>query len=91
MFFQSPYYVYIAKCNDGSLYTGITTNLERRLRQHNGEVLGGAKYTHTRRPVEFVYSEKFETRSEATKREYEIKNNLTREEKLDLISRQILK
>lgn len=88
MFFSSyPYHVYIVKCNDGTLYTGITNDLERRLRQHNGEMWGGAKYTHSRGPVELVYVEKFPTRKEATKREWEIKHTLDHNEKIDLIAK----
>lgn len=88
MFFKSyPYHVYIVKCNDGSLYTGITNDLERRLRQHNGEMWGGAKYTHSRGPVELVYIKKYSTRKEAAEREYEIKHTLNHQQKIDLIER----
>ena len=80
----STYYVYIVECADSSLYTGITTNLEKRLRQHNGEITGGAKYTKTRRPVKLVYSEPSENRSTASKREYQIKQ-YKRSEKIKLI------
>jgi putative endonuclease len=82
-----PYHVYIVKCNDGTLYTGITSSLERRLLQHNGKMWGGAKYTRNRGPVELMYVEKYGTRSEAAQREYEIKHSLTHQDKLDLISR----
>ncbi|HEY0220735.1 MAG TPA: GIY-YIG nuclease family protein [Candidatus Paceibacterota bacterium] len=82
-----PYHVYILKCSDNSLYTGITTNLEKRLREHNGLALGGAKYTRAHRPVELVYVEKYPTRSEALKREHEIKNTLNHQGKLDLINK----
>ncbi len=75
------------KCDDGTLYTGITNNLERRLQQHNGQAWGGAKYTRYRRPVKFVYLEKYETRKEAAEREYEIKHTLNHQGKLDLISK----
>lgn len=67
------YIVYILLCNDMSLYTGITNNLERRFKQHNGQIKGGAKYTRSKRPVSLLYTEKFETKSDAMKREYEIK------------------
>jgi putative endonuclease len=67
------YLVYIVKCSDDSLYTGITTNLEKRIKEHNGEIKGGAIYTRSRRPVILRYSEKFKNRSDALKREYEIK------------------
>lgn len=64
--------IYIVRCADNTLYTGITTDLERRIREHNdGKV--GAKYTRPRRPVVLVYWEAAATRSEASKREREIK------------------
>ena len=81
---MKPYYVYIVRCADGSLYTGITTNLTRRLRQHNGEIRGGAKYTRSKRPVEIVYTQPAENRSLASKEEYRIKQ-LSRKQKLSLI------
>lgn len=77
------YYLYILECADNSLYTGITTDLNRRLEEHNSSNLG-AKYTSLRRPVKLVYQEQFENRSLASKEEYRIKN-LKRDEKLDLI------
>ena len=67
------WYVYLLRCADNTLYCGITTDLQKRLRQHNGELIGGAKYTKVRQPCELVYSEQVENRSEASKREYEIK------------------
>jgi len=78
------YFIYILKCSDDTLYTGITTDIERRVDEHNNSVKG-AKYTKLRRPVELVYSEKSENRSSASKREYTIKK-LTRKEKLELIN-----
>jgi predicted GIY-YIG superfamily endonuclease len=80
---KSTYYVYILACADGSLYTGIATDVERRLAEHNSS-LNGAKYTKSRRPVSLVYQEKCKNRSEALKREYEIKQ-LSRQQKLTLI------
>jgi len=77
------YYVYILQCSDNSLYTGITTDLERRIFEHNNSDKG-AKYTKIRRPVILVYNEKCENRSDASKREYEIKK-LTRTQKLKII------
>lgn len=65
------HYVYILKCADGTLYTGWTTNLENRIKAHNSKK--GAKYTRSRTPVELFYSEEFETKSEALKREAAIK------------------
>jgi len=77
--------VYIVECRDGSFYTGITTNLEKRIKEHNGELKGGAKYTKGKGPVVLKYFEKLETRSDALKREYEIKQ-LTRKQKQKIIS-----
>ena len=76
------HYVYIIKCSDNSLYTGYTTNLERRVKEHNEGK--GAKYTRGRTPVKLVYYEKKETKSLAMKREYEIKQ-FNREDKVKLI------
>ena len=78
--------VYIVRCADESLYTGITTDLERRLREHNS-TKNGAKYTRPRRPVCLVYQEAADSRSQASKREKEIKN-LTQKQKLSLIAGQ---
>ncbi len=78
-----PYFVYILRCSDTTLYTGITTDVTRRLSEHNNSEKG-AKYTKLRRPVVLVYSEELENRSLASKREYEIKK-LSREKKLGLI------
>lgn len=82
---SSPdYYVYILECADGTLYTGVTTDLERRIQEHNeGKV--GAAYTRSRRPVKLAYVEKSSSRSEAQRREYAIKQ-LTRAERLALIA-----
>ncbi|PID84369.1 endonuclease [Candidatus Gracilibacteria bacterium] len=78
------YTLYILRCRDGSLYTGITTDIDRRIKEHNGERKGGAKYTRGRHPVSLVYSENFVNRSEASKREREIKQ-MTVKEKRKLI------
>lgn len=64
--------VYMVRCNDGTLYTGITNDIERRVLEHNAET-GGAKYTRARQPVALVYVENVESRSIAAKREYQIK------------------
>lgn len=74
-------YTYIVRCSDGTLYTGWTNNIERRIRDHN--VGKGAKYTKPRRPVTLVYLEVFETKEEAMKREYAIKR-LSRDKKIEL-------
>ncbi|HIP15295.1 MAG TPA: GIY-YIG nuclease family protein [Sulfurimonas autotrophica] len=79
------YYVYIVQCSDKTLYTGITTDLQRRVFEHN-YLEKGAKYTKIRRPVVLVYNEKYENRSSASKRESEIKK-LTRAEKLKLMEK----
>lgn len=76
------YYVYMLRCGDGSLYTGITTDVARRLRQHQAGK--GAKYTRSHLPVELVYQEQQEDKSAALKRELEIKA-LPREQKLMLM------
>jgi putative endonuclease len=66
------YHLYILLCADGTLYTGITTNVERRVTEHNTSPLG-AKYTKGRRPVQLVYSASFNNRATATKEEIRIK------------------
>ncbi|UFH60229.1 GIY-YIG nuclease family protein [Sulfurovum mangrovi] len=78
------YFVYILKCADDTLYTGIATDIDRRLNEHNSSEKG-AKYTRSRRPVSLVYSETFPDRSSASRREYEIKKKMSRAEKLSLI------
>ncbi|QOP46092.1 GIY-YIG nuclease family protein [Sulfurimonas paralvinellae] len=77
------YFVYILECSDATLYTGITTDLQRRLQEHNSSDKG-AKYTKARRPVKLVYSQECADRSSASKKEYEIKH-LSRKEKLKLL------
>lgn len=69
--FKRDWLVYILRCSDGRLYTGITNNIERRLKMHNGGT--GARYTRVRRPVELVYQENGLTRSQALTRECAIK------------------
>ena len=77
------YYLYILKCADKTLYTGITTDLKRRVAEHNNKKLG-AKYTTSRQPVKLVYSKKFKNRSLASKAEARIKK-LKKSQKLELI------
>lgn len=86
---KPSWFVYILKCSDNSLYTGITTNTERRIAEHNASKRG-AKYTRMRQPVELVYSVKAKNRSDAAAKEAALKK-LSRSEKLILIqeSRQI--
>ena len=68
---MAKFYTYLARCNDGTLYAGYTVDLAEREKTHNDGK--GARYTRVRLPVKIVYSEEFETKSEAMKREYEIK------------------
>ena len=75
-------YTYIVECKDKTLYTGWTNNLEKRMKAHNDGT--GAKYTRARRPVQLVYYEEHETKQEAMRCEYQIKQ-LTRAQKLVLI------
>ena len=77
--------VYIAKCRDGTFYTGITNNLEKRIQNHNAG--RGARYTAARRPIKLVYSENTDNRSTASQREYQIKQ-LSRAAKIALIASQ---
>ena len=79
------WYVYILRCADDTLYTGITTDVVRRLREHNEAKLG-AKYTRARRPVVIVYKKRFGSRSTAAIREAALKK-LSREEKLMLLAK----
>ena len=80
---EKTWYLYILRCKDGTLYTGITTDTDRRLEEHNSGK--GAKYTRGRGPVEMVYREMCPDHSAALKRELEIKG-LTRQEKENLIA-----
>jgi len=82
---MSDWFVYIVRCADDSLYTGITKDVERRIEEHNNDDTLGAKYTKVRRPVVLVYQEACESRSVVTKREYDIKQ-LSRKEKVQLLS-----
>lgn len=77
--------VYILRCADDSLYTGITIDVERRLNEHNTDNLKGARYTRARRPVKLIYQENCQDRSDASQREYQIKK-LSRQQKLALIN-----
>ena len=78
------HYIYIVRCADGTLYTGWTTDLARRIAAHNAGT--GAKYTRARRPVTLLYHETFSTKEDALRREYAIKQ-LPREKKIQLIQR----
>lgn len=79
------YHIYILECSDKTLYTGWTTDIQKRVLAHN-TLKTGAKYTSMRRPVKLVYSESFETRSEAMKRECAVKG-LSRRQKQELINK----
>lgn len=81
---MSAWTVYILECADGTLYTGIARELERRLAQHNGELAGGPKYTRGRRPVRLLWSAMAEDRGQALKREAAIKR-LPKADKLRLV------
>ncbi len=81
---MKQWYVYILRCADGSLYTGVTTDPHRREREHNCSDRLGARYTRSRRPVRLVWVEDQPDRVQALKREYRIKQ-LSRDEKLRLI------
>ncbi len=77
------WFVYILKCSDDTLYTGITIDLNRRVDEHNNSPKG-AKYTRIRRPLELLYFEEVKDKSSASKREIEIKK-LSRAQKLELV------
>ena len=79
---NNKYFVYIVECFDGTLYTGYTKDVPRRVKQHNSGI--ASKYTRTRRPVKLVYAEEHPDVSSALKREYTIKQ-LTKEQKTALI------
>ena len=79
------WFLYVVQCSDGSLYTGVTTDIERRIREHN-KSRRGAKYTRSRRPVKLVYVKDCRDRREALREEYKFKS-LSRKEKLKLIQK----
>ena len=81
---MSDWFVYIVRCADNSLYTGIAMDVERRIDEHNNDDRLGAKYTRVRRPVVLVYTENCASRSDAAKREAQIKK-LTKSQKEHLI------
>lgn len=84
------YILYIVRCADRTLYTGITTDIERRMHEHNTSPKG-ARYTRSRRPVKLVYSQRYRTRSTASRAEAAMKR-MTRQEKLRTVrlSRKLL-
>lgn len=77
------WFLYVVRCYDGTLYTGVTTDLDRRVNEHNTS-MRGAKYTKTRRPVNLAWSKEYNNRSEAQSAEYNFKK-LSRKQKLDII------
>jgi len=81
------YFVYILECSDGTLYTGITSDLERRIKEHNSSKFG-ARYTKARQPVKVVYSKEFANRSAASIEEARIKK-INRREKIELIKKSL--
>jgi putative endonuclease len=83
---MQSWYVYIVRCADDSLYTGIASDVKRRVDEHNGSGTLGARYTRVRRPVELVYHEAVDSRSAAMQREHQIRR-LSREEKHVLIDK----
>ncbi len=84
---MATWYVYMVRCRDNSLYTGISTDPRGRVKQHNQGGMQAAKYTRGRRPVTLVYTEEAASRADALKREYAIKQ-LKRQAKLRLIQQQ---
>lgn len=81
---EQGWYVYILQCSDDTFYTGITTDIDRRLNEHN-HGSNGARYTRARRPVRLVYSETCTSRSQAQQQEYRLRK-LPRREKLALVA-----
>ena len=79
------WFVYVVRCRDGSLYTGISTDVPARVATHNGSGSGGARYTRARRPVKLLYTERKRSRSTALRREAAIKA-LSRAQKLQLVA-----
>ena len=81
---ERKWFVYILNCADGTLYTGITNDLDRRIKAHNAGT--ASKYTRVRRPVSIAYSEEVETKGDALRRELQIKR-LTRSEKMAIVKK----
>ena len=68
-----PYYFYILRCSDSSLYCGMTTNLAKRVKEHNSTTTKGAKYLRAKKPVKLVYSEEYDNIKSAMQREWQVK------------------
>ena len=82
---NKKYYVYIVECSDGTYYTGYTTDISRRIDEHNYSTKKSAKYTRSRRPVRLLYYEEYASVSDALKREYKIKK-LSKKQKITLVN-----
>ena len=82
---QEEWFVYLLLCSDNSFYAGVARDLQRRVRQHNGEIVGGARYTQARRPVQLVAQWHSNSRSQAQQREHQLKR-LSRQAKLQLLA-----
>lgn len=82
---ENKAYMYVVECADGSLYTGYTTNVAKRIQTHNAGK--GAKYTRNRLPVKLIYQEAFDSKQAAMSAEALFKKRLSRQEKLDYIKR----
>jgi putative endonuclease len=87
---DNQWFVYLLRCNDNSLYAGVTTDLQRREDEHNHNNKIGAKYTRVRRPVSLIYYETMPSRSKACQREYQLKQ-LSKQQKERLISSSTIK
>ena len=83
---MDSWFVYLVECADGTFYTGVTTDLVRRVRQHNGEIVGGPNYTRARRPVALAWYEACENRSVAQQEEYRVRR-VSHREKIRLAMR----
>jgi putative endonuclease len=86
---ESKWYVYLLRCRDGSLYTGIAKSPQKRLIEHNTDNRQGAKYTRTRRPVKLVYQECLASRSLAARREAAIKRLPKNQKEILVLSRKV--
>lgn len=82
---MSSWFVYLVRCSDSSLYTWVTTDIDRRVKQHNWDIKGWAKYTRAKRPVELVYYTNTDSKSSACKEESRIKK-LSKDKKEEIVS-----
>lgn len=81
-----PYYFYILRCSDNSLYSGVTNDLQRRVEEHNSGLSRSAKYTRSRKPVQLIYHEQYEDKPTAMKREAAVKK-LSKIKKEELVKK----